>query len=201
MYVSPLTMVSFPFGDATNEKRDQLSARYGWQWVPLDVGLGAKIIDELYIGAYLDVGVGYEGSDGHTEGRCEAGDGVEDDVSCSSTTVHAGFEAHYVFTPADALTGWIGYGAGVTSGSQTISDAGRYSEQTTARGYDLARISGGLNFRAKRGFGIGPVAMFSIGRYTHQRTEIENVATFSGDIDHPALHAWLALGFRMVIFP
>jgi hypothetical protein len=201
MYFSPLMGISFPFGDASNGRGDTLSARYAWQWTPLDIGLGAKIIDELYLGAYLDVGVGAEGSDSRTEGRCEAGDGVEDDVSCSATSVHAGIEVHYSFTPADSGTGWIGYGIGMTSGSQTISDAGQYSETSTSRGIDFARLSGGYNFRASRGFGLGPFVVASIGKYTHQRTEIHNVVTFSGDIDDPALHGWLTLGLRMVIFP
>lgn len=201
MYFVPLTAVAFPFGNASGNRGDQLGARYSWQWVPLELGLGAKLIDPLYVGAYLDLGVGYEGSDSRVAGRCEAGDGLEDDVSCSSVTVHAGFEVQYSFTPADAMTGWLGYGVGITTGSQTISDAGRYSETSTSRGIDLARLSGGLNFRAKRGFGLGPFAIASIGRYTHQRTEINNVQTFSGDIDDPDLHVWLTLGLRMVIFP
>lgn len=201
MYFSPLTAVSFPFGDASSARGDTLGGRYSWQWMPLDIGLGAKIIDELYLGGYLDLGVGYEGSDSRTEGRCEAGDDVDDDVSCSSVTVHAGLELHYTFAPAESMTGWVGYGAGITSGSQTISDAGRYSETSTSRGIDYARLSGGFNFRPKRGFGLGPFAVFSIGRYLHQRTEINNVVTFSGDIEDQAMHAWLTLGLRMVIFP
>ena len=97
--------------------------------------------------------------------------------------------------------GFIGYGVGITSGSQTISDAGRYSETSTARGVDYARLSGGLQFRPTRGFGLGPFAVASIGRYTHQRTEINGVVTYSGDLPDRAFHAWLMLGLRMVIFP
>lgn len=201
MYVTPVATVSFPMGDATAAKGDQLSARYAWQWVPLDIGLGAKVMEPLYVGAYINLGVGAEGSDSKTEGRCEAGDGVEDDMSCSSVTWHAGFEAQYTFSPAQSMSGWLGYGAGITTGSQTISDAGRYSETSTARGYDYARVSGGLSFRLTKGFGLTPFAMVTIGQYTHTRTEIHNIVKFSGAISDTALHAWLTLGLRVVIFP
>lgn len=201
MYLTPLMALAFPIGEASGARGDQLSARYAWQWMPLDVGLGAKLIDELYVGAYATVGLGAEGDDSRTEGRCEAGDGVEDDVSCSAMSLHAGVEAHYVFTPAESMTGFVGYGFGINGGVQTISDAGRYSESTTARGFDWARVSGGLTFRLSRGFGMSPFAMVSLGRYTHQRTEIRNVETSSADISDPAFHAWLALGLRLVIFP
>jgi hypothetical protein len=201
MHFVPMTAVSFPFGSATGGLGDELGARYSWQWQPIEIGLGAKIIESLYLGGYLNVGVGWEGSDPKTKGRCEAGDGVEDDVSCSSVSARVGIEARYYFTPADAMTGWIGYGIGFTSATQYISDAGRYSESSTAQGIELARLSGGLDFRPSRGFGLGPYAVASVGRYTHEKTEIRNVETSSGDIDNPALHLWLTLGLRMVIFP
>jgi hypothetical protein len=169
--------------------------------VPFDIGLGAKIIDELYVGGYLNLGVGYEGSDLKTEQRCEAGDDLGDDVSCSSVNVHAGIELRYTFSPAEGATGWLGYGVGITAATQSISDAGRYEETSTAQGIDWARISGGLDFRFSRGFGLGPFGVFHVGRYTHQRTEMHDVATFSGDIADPAFHAWLTVGLRMVIFP
>jgi hypothetical protein len=201
MHIVPLTAIAFPFGDATDGRGDALSGRYGWQWVPFEIGLGAKLIDELYVGAYFNVGVGGEGSDIKTKRRCESGNDIEDDVSCSSATVHAGFEARYSFMPADSMSGWLGYGAGLTTASQSISDAGRYDETSTAQGFEFARLSGGLDMRLTRGFGMGPFAVVALGRYTHQRTEINDVVTFSGDVDHASTHAWASLGLRLVIFP
>lgn len=201
MHVVPFTAFAVPFGDATGARRDSLSGRYGWQWVPLDLGLGAKIIEELYVGAYVTVGVGYEGSDSRTERRCEAGQDVDDDVSCSSTTVHAGIEARYSFTPAESLNGWVGYGIGITTANQTISDEGRYRESTTARGLDFARLTGGLDFRPKKGFGLGPYAVVALGRYLHTRTEIREDVTFSGEIDAKAFHGWASIGLRFVVLP
>jgi len=42
--------------------------------------------------------------------------------------------------------------------------------------------------------------MASIGRYTQQRTSINNVTT-SSSIPDPAVHTWVSVGLRMVIFP
>ncbi len=201
MHFVPLTAMSFPFGSATGERSDSLSSRYSWQWVPFDIGLGAKLIDELYVGGYLNLGVGYEGSDLKTEKRCEAGDDLGDDVSCSSVNVHAGLEVRYTFAPAESASGWLGYGVGITAATQSISDAGQYKETSAVQGIDWARISGGLDFRFSRGFGMGPFGVFHVGRYTHQRSEMRDVATFAGDIADPAFHAWLTVGLRMVIFP
>ena len=147
MHFVPLTAMSFPFGSATGERSDSLSSRYSWQWVPFDIGLGAKLIDELYVGGYLNLGVGYEGSDLKTEKRCEAGDDLGDDVSCSSVNVHAGLEVRYTFAPAESASGWLGYGVGITAATQSISDAGQYEETSTVQGIDWARISGGVDFR------------------------------------------------------
>jgi hypothetical protein len=201
MHFVPMTALLFPFGSATGGRGDTLSARYAWQWMPLEIGLGAKLMDELYLGAYLNVGLGLEGSDSHTEARCDAGNDTVDDVSCSAASVRLGIEARYTFTPAESMSGWVGYGIGMTTGSQTISDEGRYNETSTVQGIELARLTGGLDFRLSRGFGLGPFAMVSLGRYTQQRTEINNVKVFSGSITDPTVHAWASLGLRMVIFP
>ena len=201
MHFVPLTGVLFPFGSATGARGDSLSNRYGWQWVPFEIGLGVKITDELYLGPYLSVGVGAEGSDLAVEKRCEAGDDVIDDVSCSAVSVRMGLEVRYTFTPAEQMSGWVGYGFGYSGGSQTISDEGRYTETETARGLELARLTGGLDFRLTRVFGLGPYAVASIGRYNAQRTEIRNGEASNRDIAEPATHVWLGLGLRMVILP
>ena len=41
---------------------DRLGRRYAWQW-PLGLGLGGKVSDSVYIGGYLGLAFGAEGSD------------------------------------------------------------------------------------------------------------------------------------------
>jgi hypothetical protein len=50
--------------------------------------------------------------------------------------------------------------------------------------------------------GIGPVADFSVGRYTQVTTDTGRLK-IEGDIadDERATHFWLMLGGRMVVFP
>lgn len=201
MHFVPLVAMSFPFGSATGAPRDSLRGRYSWQWVPFELGLGAKLIDELYIGGYVNLGVGYEGSDLETEKRCEAGDDVSDDVSCSSVNVHTGLEVRYSVSPDESSSLSLGYGVGYTAATESISDAGGYRETSSMQGIDWARLSFGYDFRLVRGFGMGPFAVAHIGRYAHQRTEIREIVTFSGEVDDAAFHTWLTVGFRMVIFP
>lgn len=201
MHVVPFVGMAFPLGDATGGRGDSLGARYGWQWVPLQLGFGAKVSESLYIGGYLDVSVGYEGSDQATKRRCEAGDDLEDDVSCSSSSAHLGVEARYTFNPTETFAGWLGYGIGYTAASQSISDAGRYEESSTVRGLEFARLSLGLDMRLSRGFGMGPFAMASFGRYLKQETLINGYEASSDSIDDQAFHCWLTIGYRLVIFP
>jgi hypothetical protein len=201
MHVVPFVGIAFPLGDTTGAQNDSLSARYGWQWVPLQLGFGAKITQSLYLGAYLDTSLGYEGSDRATRQHCEAGDGIEDDVSCSSSSAHIGVEARYTLNPDETFAGWIGYGIGYTAASQSISDAGRYEESSTVRGIEFARLSLGLDIRLSHGFGMGPYVGVSLGRYLNQETVINDYESSSDHIDDGAFHAWLTLAYRLVIFP
>jgi hypothetical protein len=201
MHFVPFVGMAFPLGDTTDARGDSLGARYSWQWVPLQLGFGAKVTESLYIGAYLDTTLGYEGSDRATKQRCEAGDDIEDDVSCSSSSAHLGIEARYTLNPNETFAGWFGYGIGYTAASQRIFDAGRYEETSTVRGIEFARLSLGLDMRLSRGFGMGPVAVLSLGRYLEQETEINDYEASSEHIDDGAFHAWLMLGYRLVIFP
>ena len=84
---------------------------------------------------------------------------------------------------------------------QAVHDREQHQKHDRESGLELARLSGGLDFRLKRGFGLGPYAMVSIGRYLRQHTEIRNVETSSSSIGSPATHAWIGIGLRMVIFP
>ncbi|HEY6077512.1 MAG TPA: hypothetical protein VIW29_01835 [Polyangiaceae bacterium] len=201
MHFVPLMGIAFPLGDASGTSGDSLSARYGWQWVPLELGFGAKVTESVYVGAYLDLSVGYEGSDHVTKRRCEAGDGLDDDLTCSSSSAHLGVEARYTINPTETFAGWFGYGIGYTAASQSISDAGRYEETSTVRGFEFARLSLGLDMRLSRGFGMGPFAVASLGRYLKQETTINDYETSAGSIDDQAFHCFLTLGYRLVIFP
>ena len=195
------TGLSFPVGDATSAPGDSLGARYAWQ-VPLAFDIGAKIGPSFFLGAYLGFGFGAEGSDVRVEDLCDDDDDdLENDVSCSAITIRFGFEAQYHFMPGERMNGWVGYGAGWESATETITDRAQgYSESATAHGFTYASLSGGLDFRSKT-VGAGPYAEVALGRFTRQTTEVDNIEAAKGDISDPAWHAWISVGLRMVLFP
>jgi hypothetical protein len=193
--------LAFPLGDTTGAPRDSLAARYAWQ-VPVGLDIGAKVIPNLFVGGYFTYAFGAEGSDALVEALCnDDDDDLENDVSCSASSLRLGLEVQYHFTPGEKMNGWIGYGAGIESAWQRIEDSQQgYSERTRVSGYTVAQISGGLDLRSKV-VGAGPYAEVAISRYTKSSTEVNSVETASGDIEDQAWHAWLSIGIRMVLFP
>lgn len=193
--------LSFPAGDATGAPGDSLGARLAWQ-VPLALDIGAKIFPNVFVGAYLGLGIGAEGSDPLVEGLCSDDDeDFENDVSCSGTTFRIGLEGQYQFTPDQKTNPWIGYGIGFEGANETLKAQEQgYTEEASASGMTYATISGGLDLRTKA-VGAGPYGEVAIGRFTKGSTEVDGEETASGDIQDPAWHAWISLGLRMVLFP
>jgi hypothetical protein len=191
---------SFPFGDATGELGDQLSARYAWQF-PLSLEVGAKPTESIYVGGYLGVAFGAEGDDPRTENYCRDNDtNITNDIACSSMSMQLGLEARYSFTPAKRWNPWLAFGAGYEMSSEEIEDrAANYREEQSVSGVTVAKLSGGVDFRG--GVGVGPFLDLAIGRFLDSRTEVDGEETFSGTIDEQAFHAWLTLGIRGVVNP
>jgi hypothetical protein len=192
------TGVSIPGGSATGDPGDSLAKRYAWQ-IPFAFDLGAKITRSIFIGSYLHLGFGAEGSDNRVERLCDDDDSdFENDVSCSAISVRLGLEVQYSFRPASDMNPWLGYGIGFEVGSQTLNDSTGYSEMNTASGITWAQLSGGLDFRNKVGF--GPYGELAFGRYMQTRTRVEDTESTT-TIDDRAWHVWATLGLRFVVRP
>ncbi len=193
--------LAFPIGEATGEPSDSLAARYAWQ-VPLALDAGVKIGPNVFVGAYFGYAFGAEGSDPFVEALCDDNDeDLENDVDCDASTLRIGLEVQYHFAPTEKMNAWVGYGAGYETSDETITDRQQgYTERTIASGFTIAKLDGGLDFRSKV-MGAGPYLEVAIGQFTKGTTEIGSAETWSGDIPDAAWHAWLAVGFRMVLFP
>ncbi len=197
------TGFAVPTGKATGAPGDSLGARYAWQVIALQLGLGAKVSEPLYIGGYLSIGAGAEGSDARVEDACDDKDQtLDNEISCSATSIQMGIEARYGFRPGEKTNPWLGYGIGLDSGIQSIHDRvqGRL-ERTTATGMEWARLSAGIDYRLGRVVGLGPALTVGIGQYTQTRTSINDQVSHDGDIEDRAFHAWVSLTFRLVLFP
>jgi hypothetical protein len=194
------TGFSFPIADATGVASDTLARRYAWQ-VPLAVDLGAKVTPSIFIGSYLHLGFGSEGSDTEVSAYCDDNDSnLENDVSCSVVTVRLGIEGHYQLQPDQRVNPWFGYGIGFESAIQSLTDRQRgYSETNTSSGITYAQLSTGFDLRALLGF--GPYAELALGRFNRATVEQNGRKVFSGDIEDRAWHGWLTLGVRMVVRP
>jgi opacity protein-like surface antigen len=200
--MSMRTGVAFPVGNATGKSGDTLSSRYSWQ-VPLGFDLGAKVTESIFLGAYVVFGIGAEGSDIRTEAYCDDDDSnLENDVSCTASTLKFGLEARYSFDPGERWSPWLGYGAGFETATSEIDDADdHYRESTTVHGFTVAKLSGGIDHRSGRTLGVGPFAEAAIGNFTQTVTRVNDQTTFDGAIEQPSWHAWLTLGVRLVLFP
>ena len=192
------TGMALPAGKATGVAGDALAKRYAWQ-IPIGVDLGGKLSRSVYLGGYLIIGVGSEGSDRLVEALCDDDDhDWENDVRCSAVNVRLGIEAEYGFDPGGHVNPWLGYGLGMEAGVQSIHDSTGYSENNTASGITWAQISGGFDVR--NAVGWGPFAELSFGRYMTTRTEASGQASTT-DIEDRAFHVWATLGMRLVVRP
>ncbi len=190
--------VALPAGKATGEPGDALGKRYAWQ-IPFGVDLGGKLTRSVYLGGYLVITVGSEGSDRLVEALCDDDDqDWENDVRCSAVNVRLGVETEYGFDPGGHVNPWLGYGFGMEAAVQSIHDATGYGENNTASGITWAQLSGGFDVR--NAVGWGPFLELSLGRYMTTRTEVGGQHSTT-DIDERAFHVWATLGMRLVVRP
>jgi hypothetical protein len=194
------TGAQFPVGDATGAPSDGFSRRYAWQW-PVAIDLGAKLMPELFVGAYFGFGVGSTGSDTRLEAECDDDDdNLENEISCNAASLKLGLEGQFSFAPSSRTNPWIGYGFGYENASAWISDTENgYDETVRMNGFTYAEISFGLDLRHRIGF--GPYVSAAIGGFTRTTTEVGGKTVYEGTIDDQALHAWINLGFRFVVNP
>lgn len=161
--------------------------------IPLFIEIGGKPIKQLFIGGYLGLGIG--GAAGDTKDYCD-----ERDMDCLGVSTRFGVEVQYHILPHEDLNPWVGYGIGFESVSVAVKD-GDEDGSLNYGGFEFARLSGGVDFRISRVFGIGPFADFSLGTYGTYRWDAPQFPDSDGDVSETAIHEWLTVGARFVFFP
>jgi hypothetical protein len=183
--------VQVPFGQVTGNGPDAMSESFSWQG-PLVLEIGWKFFPNLFVGLYGSLGFG--GTSGAALSACS-----ENNLSCFAFTGRAGLEAQYHFAPAAPTNPWLGYGIGYES-STIYESNDNGSDSVTASGWEFGHFMAGVDFLLSKKIAIGPLVDFSLGQYTSLITSPIASST-GGGIAHSALHEWLFIGGRIVVFP
>ncbi len=180
--------VAIPLGDAAEGAA--LADGLGPQFAAI-VDIGAKIIPQLFLGAYLGGNVGAVGS--QTSEACDK----QHASGCLAFTYRIGAEVQFHIIPDGKVDPWIGYGIGYEV-SRITGTANGTTISTTLVGPEYGHILAGVDFRLTKIFGIGPFVDFSFGKYTNQSSEPSGM---SSSIANTATHEWLTLGAKFLFFP
>jgi hypothetical protein len=95
---------------------------------------------------------------------------------------------------------WVGYGIGLEA-SATVVRLPQGDATFGASGVELGHLMGGVDFRLPTGFGVGPFVDLGVGQYANLHEESPGGRDQTFDIEQKALHGWLTLGVRIVLFP
>jgi hypothetical protein len=151
--------------------------------IPLFLDIGAKVSRYVFLGGYAAFALGGV-SDRWDRNTCRGND-------CSSRSAHLGAQIQIHFGSFERVNPWIGYGIGY----EWLWTAG--FPETTYRGWEYGRFMAGFDFRLSRDFGLGPFVDATIAQYGTVSTN----AAPSTDLANTALHSWVTVGLRFVLFP
>jgi hypothetical protein len=184
------TGYAIPFGnvDGSASMGDSFSGQ-----VAFLLDLGGKPIPSLFLGGYVGLGLG--GASGQLGSLCSA-----DNLTCVTASLRIGAEVLYSFLPEGSIDPWIGYGIGLESTGFGASN-GNDQINAAAAGWEFGHFMGGVDFRLSKDVGIGPLIDFSVGQYTRESVSENGNTLSSGTPSQTALHEWLLIGGRVVIFP
>jgi hypothetical protein len=179
--------VGIPWGKASGDAGDELSARSGWQ-VPIIIDAGFKLNKPIFLGLYVGAGYG--------SGRADAC--ANDNFECSSWSYQFGVQGQYQFGASEAINPWIGYGFGYEILRQSLSAEG-YDETQVSHGLTFAKLGAGADLRGV--FGVGPFFEVSAGRFEAASTDVDGISVHEGPVDQSEWHGLFTFGVRLVVLP
>jgi hypothetical protein len=189
------TGAEIPAGDVSAAQGDSMSNAFSVQ-IPFLLEIGVKVHPMIFLGAYGGPSIGGTSSVFSGAQSCSSS------RSCIGTDWRVGLEVQVHFRPAERLNPWVGYGIGYEAASVTASGGGMPEGNESFSGLELARIAAGLDFRLSKLFGVGPFAEVDFGSYSHEHVQtVSPPATSDQSIPNTALHEWISVGVRGVLFP
>jgi hypothetical protein len=184
---------ALPFGRVRSAPNSDLSDVYNGEVLFLPIVVGWKFLPSLFLGTFLDFGIG--GAGGQSGRQCSA-TGSE----CVSDLFRTGIDVAYNFLPANAINPWVRYGIGLEASALSQSTSGT-STGVGYGGWFFADFTAGVDWRAAPGAGVGPFVDVEIGRYDTQTVTTSGGGQVRSTPSPQAVHGWVTIGVRLVIMP
>jgi hypothetical protein len=176
---------AFPFG----EVEDQVAmSRVFDPQIDVDLEGGLRLSPHLAVGLYLDLGYG--------DPARETRDACRDvGIGCDASRTRFGVLLRHTFAPAARMTPWLAVGTGLEWGKITADDF-YDDEQFSYRGWEVLRLTGGIDLRSSPFFGVGLYGGVAFGRYNRGSDALGDF-----DIDRERFHTTVKAGLRFTLFP
>lgn len=182
-----------PVGAAIVGKNDQASPLHDTVYgqIPLWLDVGYRGVDgHLFVGAYGQYAFALVPTN------------VCNGLDCSASDIRFGLDAHWHFMPERKIDPWVGVGVGYEilslRASQTVQNV-TGTANTTLRGFELASLHAGADFKPMPAFGLGPVVTASFAQYNVYDFSVDaagkSQSQSSSDFSK-GFHGWITLGLR-----
>ena len=153
--------------------------------VQLGMDLGSMASRHVFLGVYLEAGVGRQMSELNALG-----------AKGRSATARLGLQLQYHLEPGKAIRPWLGYGVGLSGALLTDNGTGpRYTG--LLGGIEYAHFMGGLDLQLDHEVALGVFVDYTIGEYFLGKRVVNGVVEFSGALPGRGVHQWLQVGPRL----
>ena len=152
-------------------------------FIPFWLDAGYRINPNIYVGAYLQYGIGL------VKG-CTSG------TTCSGADLSLGLTGEYHLLPLESFDPWFGLGVGyeLLGFTASANDGSGAHETGTDKGFQFL-LQGGLDFAVTQKLHLGPFLALAVGKYNSGSTS-GTLSTGSGDIMTTSVHELVTIGVR-----
>jgi len=157
--------------------------------IPIQVDVGYNLTKELNVGAFVSYGFGMLASD--FKDFCDAFPGVD----CSAHNLRLGLQGTFAFEDLNPqFVPWLGFGFGYEWSTLKVEGGGETST-ITYKGFELANLQLGADFKASPQLRFGPFVSYSFGKFSSGTVD-PDPDNESGDIKDKGTHTYLTIGVR-----
>jgi len=157
--------------------------------IPIQLDVGYNLTKELNVGAFFSYGIGRLG--GEIKDLCDNTPGVD----CSAKNMRLGIQGTFAFEDLNPqFVPWLGFGVGYEWVSLKLEGGGE-SVTTSYKGFELANLQLGADYKASPQLRFGPFVSYSFGKFSKYKVEGGGLDT-DGDVEETANHTYLTIGVR-----